>query len=187
MLQVFFTGPIACGLSVVSIAVRRLTFAFGEGQSKRVLAGIELHAEVFDSPDGDSSTRRHFLDHFPLFTRPGAGERPLCEIESRFETSGSFAAHLRRYLRLFAELTAFEFIYVPTASTRLNQAQTVFELARSRGCKRLTKVAEPELLPAHFRDRQLFEKHETSSFDRLRHEALRDDMDCFLRDNLPRC
>jgi len=39
-LQDSFTGPIAKGLSLVAIVVGGLMFAFGEGQSKRVFAGI---------------------------------------------------------------------------------------------------------------------------------------------------
>jgi type IV secretion system protein TrbC len=35
-----FTGPIATGLSLVAIVVGGLTFAYGEGHSKRGLAGI---------------------------------------------------------------------------------------------------------------------------------------------------
>lgn len=40
VLQTAFTGPIAKGLSLVAIVVGGLMFAFGEGQSKRALAGI---------------------------------------------------------------------------------------------------------------------------------------------------
>ena len=40
VLQQAFTGPIARGLSLVAIVVSGLTFAFGEGGSKRVLAGV---------------------------------------------------------------------------------------------------------------------------------------------------
>jgi type IV secretory pathway VirB2 component (pilin) len=39
-LQLSFTGPIAKGLSLVAIVVGGLMFAFGEGESKRMLAGI---------------------------------------------------------------------------------------------------------------------------------------------------
>ncbi len=39
-LQAAFTGPIARGLSLVAIVVGGLMFAFGEGESKRMLAGI---------------------------------------------------------------------------------------------------------------------------------------------------
>ena len=35
-----FTGPIARGLALVAIVVGGLAFAFGEGDSKRMLAGI---------------------------------------------------------------------------------------------------------------------------------------------------
>ena len=40
VLQQAFTGPIARGLSLVAIVVGGLMFAFGEGDSKRMLAGI---------------------------------------------------------------------------------------------------------------------------------------------------
>ena len=40
VLMTSFTGPIARGLSLVSIVVGGITFAFGEGGSKRLLAGI---------------------------------------------------------------------------------------------------------------------------------------------------
>lgn len=39
-LKLAFTGPIARGLSLVAIVVGGLMFAFGEGESKRMLAGI---------------------------------------------------------------------------------------------------------------------------------------------------
>ena len=39
-LQTAFTGTIARGLSLVAIVVGGLMFAFGEGQSKRVFAGL---------------------------------------------------------------------------------------------------------------------------------------------------
>ncbi len=42
VLQNSFTGPIARGLALVSIVVGGLMFAFGEGDSKRMLAGIVL-------------------------------------------------------------------------------------------------------------------------------------------------
>jgi len=40
VLQAAFTGPIARGLALVAIVVGGLMFAFGEGESKRMLAGI---------------------------------------------------------------------------------------------------------------------------------------------------
>ena len=39
-LQAQFTGPIARGLSLIAIVIGGLMFAFGEGGSKRTLAGI---------------------------------------------------------------------------------------------------------------------------------------------------
>jgi type IV secretory pathway VirB2 component (pilin) len=40
VLQTAFTSTIARGLSLVAVVVAGLTFAFGEGGSKRVLAGV---------------------------------------------------------------------------------------------------------------------------------------------------
>jgi type IV secretory pathway VirB2 component (pilin) len=40
VLETAFTSTIARGLSLVAIVVAGLTFAFGEGGSKRVLAGV---------------------------------------------------------------------------------------------------------------------------------------------------
>ena len=40
VLQTAFTGPIARGLSLVAIVLGGLLFAFGEGESKRTVAGI---------------------------------------------------------------------------------------------------------------------------------------------------
>ena len=40
VLKTSFTGPIAKGLSLVAIVVGGLMFAYGEGQSKRTMAGI---------------------------------------------------------------------------------------------------------------------------------------------------
>ena len=42
VLQQAFTSTIARGLSLVAIVVAGLTFAFGEGGSKRVLAGVRF-------------------------------------------------------------------------------------------------------------------------------------------------
>lgn len=40
VLRTAFTGSIATGLSLVAIVIGGLMFAYGEGQSKRMLAGI---------------------------------------------------------------------------------------------------------------------------------------------------
>lgn len=40
VLQTAFTGPIARGLSLIAIVIGGLMFAFGEGGSKRALAGL---------------------------------------------------------------------------------------------------------------------------------------------------
>ena len=136
-------------------------------------------AKLFRGRDGSALTRRCLLDRLPIFTRPGAYELAFCYVDSGFETYAAFATYLNHYLPLFAELPSFELVYVTTASSRLGQAQTVFERVLSRGRKRPTNLADPDRLIAHFGDRQLFEKRETSNFDRDRLDRLRVDMDTF--------
>src|SRR5258708_9738310 len=46
VLQQAFTSTIARGLSLVAIVVSGLTFAFGEGGSKRVLAGVVFRVGI---------------------------------------------------------------------------------------------------------------------------------------------
>src|ERR1035441_5722515 len=45
VLKTAFTGTIATGLSLVAIVVGGLMFAYGEGQSKKMLAGIVFRSE----------------------------------------------------------------------------------------------------------------------------------------------
>jgi len=40
LLETSFTGPLARGLSLIAIVIGGLMFAFGEGQTKKVFAGI---------------------------------------------------------------------------------------------------------------------------------------------------
>jgi type IV secretory pathway VirB2 component (pilin) len=40
LLETSFTGPLARALSLIAIVIGGLMFAFGEGQSKKVFAGI---------------------------------------------------------------------------------------------------------------------------------------------------
>jgi type IV secretion system protein TrbC len=46
LVQQAFTSTIARGLSLVAIVVAGLTFAFGEGGSKRILAGVLFGVEM---------------------------------------------------------------------------------------------------------------------------------------------
>jgi type IV secretory pathway VirB2 component (pilin) len=46
VLQTAFTGPIATGLALVSIVIGGLLLAFGEGGSKRAMAGIVFGVDM---------------------------------------------------------------------------------------------------------------------------------------------
>ena len=59
VLQQAFTGPLARGLSLIAIVIGGLMFAFGEGGSKKALAGI-----IFGLGNGDG---RGELPHVVVF------------------------------------------------------------------------------------------------------------------------
>ena len=65
VLQQAFTGPLARGLSLIAIVIGGLMFAFGEGGSKKALAGI-----IFGLGHGDG---RGELPHVALFMTIGHG------------------------------------------------------------------------------------------------------------------
>ena len=82
LLQTSFTGPLARGLSLIAIVIGGLMFAFGEGQSKKVFAGIvfglgiALGAVNFMSPK--SSTRSPiYLSR--MFFQGNSAPRICCE------------------------------------------------------------------------------------------------------------
>src|SRR6266700_3766023 len=70
VLQQAFTSTIARGLSLVAIVVSGLTFAFGEGGSKRVLAGVLFGVGMAISVKrGDTGGKRRDL-HAKNQSRP---------------------------------------------------------------------------------------------------------------------
>ena len=73
VLQTAFTGTIARGLSLVAIVVSGLTFAFGEGGSKRVLAGVLFGVGMAIA--AVKFNRRHF--EMSALLRCGTLDQPL--------------------------------------------------------------------------------------------------------------
>ena len=65
VLQQAFTGPIARGLSLIAIVVGGLMFAFGEGGSKKALAGIVFGLGI-DLPPGTSPLSKLDLGPFEV-------------------------------------------------------------------------------------------------------------------------
>lgn len=71
VLQTAFTSTIARGLSLVAIVVSGLTFAFGEGGSKRVLAGV-----LFGVGMANRGRQLHGLALSLRLGQNGAGDLP---------------------------------------------------------------------------------------------------------------
>src|SRR6202044_3313884 len=78
VLKTAFTGTIATGLSLVAIVVGGLMFAYGEGQSKKTLAGIVFGVgmaigavKVLSRRGQDQHRPRHRGLPFSVRDRPG--------------------------------------------------------------------------------------------------------------------
>jgi hypothetical protein len=145
----------------------------------RGIAPDSLPAKLFGNREDSTSTRRYFVERFPLFERPGNDDIAFCYIDSGFETCSAFVTFLRSYAALFEALPSFELVYASALDTRFAEAEAVFRRVLAHGRPWLPQSGDVDRLLAHFRDRALFEKRETAGFDRLRLDRLRDDFDAF--------
>jgi hypothetical protein len=145
----------------------------------RGIARETLPAKLLGNQGNSASARRYFLERFPLFERPGNDGIFFCYLDPGFETCSAFGTFLRSYAALFEALPSLELVYASAVDTRFAEAEAVFRRVLARGRPWLPQLGDTDRLQAHFRDRALFEKRETTGFDRLRLDRLRDDFDTF--------
>jgi hypothetical protein len=119
-----------------------------------------LPAKVYESGLDGNSTLRYFVDKFPLFlASPISGAPPvvtLSYVDSGFETSSHFIAHLAAYNALFRELKSFRFLYIATTDTYFQKAEERF---RSLVKRPLESDIAGEIL-RYFHIRAKWERHE---------------------------
>jgi hypothetical protein len=119
-----------------------------------------LPAKVYESgPDG-KPTLRFFVDKFPMFrSSPFSGAPPvvtLSYVDSGFETSSNFVAHLAAYNALFRELKSVRFLYIATKDAYFQKAEERF---RSLVKRPLESDVSSEIL-RYFHIRAKWERHE---------------------------
>jgi hypothetical protein len=118
-----------------------------------------LPVKVYEGgPDG-KPTLRYFVDKFPMFLAPPfSGASPvvtLSYVDSGFETSSHFVAHLATYHGLFRELKTFRFLYVAAKHAYFQKAEERFRSL----VKRPLDDVSGEILH-YFRIRAKWERHE---------------------------
>jgi hypothetical protein len=119
-----------------------------------------LPVKVYEGGPASKPTLRYFVDKFPLFlASPFSGAPPvatLSYVDSGFETSSHFVAHLAAYLGLFRELKTFRFLYIAAKDAYFQKAAECF---RSLVKRPLEADVSGEIL-RYFQVRTKWERHE---------------------------
>jgi len=119
-----------------------------------------LPAKVYEGGPEGKPTLRYFVDKFPMFlASPFSGAPPvvtLSYVDSGFETSSHFVAHLAAYHGLFRELKTFRFVYIAAKDAYFQKAQLRF---RSLVKRPLESDVSSEIL-RYFNIRAKWERHE---------------------------
>jgi hypothetical protein len=119
-----------------------------------------LPARVYEGGSGTKPTLRYFVDKFPLFlASPFPRTSPvvtLSYVDSGFETSSHFVAHLAAYHGLFRELHSFRFLYIAAKDAYFHKAEERF---RSLVKRPLESDVSGEIL-RYFQVRAKWERHE---------------------------
>src|SRR6266480_1536921 len=119
-----------------------------------------LPAKVYEGDPDSKPTLRYFVDKFPLFlSSPFSGAPPvvtLSYVDSGFETSSHFVAHLGAYQGLFRQLKSFRFLYVAAKDAYFQKAEERF---RSLVKRPLESDVSGEIL-RYFHVRGKWERHE---------------------------
>jgi hypothetical protein len=91
-----------------------------------------LPTTVFRSSKNQTTTYRSFPDNFPMFLTNGTPPTPplvtFTFVDNRTASITSFKTHLERYLKLFAALRQFNFIFISNSSLKFDSAQYYFYL-----------------------------------------------------------
>jgi hypothetical protein len=119
-----------------------------------------LPAKVYEGGIDGKPTLRYFVDKFPLFlASPFSGAPPVVTfsyVDSGFETSSHFVAHLAAYNALFRELKTFRLLYIAAKDAYFQQAENRF---RSIVKRPLESDVSGEIL-RYFHIRAKWERHE---------------------------
>ncbi len=119
-----------------------------------------LPAKVYEGGPDSKPTLRYFVDKFPLFlSSPFSGAPPvvtLSYVDSGFETSSHFVAHLGAYQGLFRQLKSFRFLYIAAKDAYFQKAEERF---RSLVKRPLESDVSGEIL-RYFQVRGKWERHE---------------------------
>jgi len=141
-----------------------------------------LPQRIYRSPYGRRTTTRYFVDKFPLFLS-GASSAPspvvwFCYVDGGTGKPSGFDTYLLQYRELFSRLDRFGIIHVAADKRMFPKAERIFRRLSGNGVEAVGVAKDPDIerLREHFRARDLFDRRETSSFDKSRLDRLREEL-----------
>jgi len=128
---------------------------------------------VFGGADDGSSTRRYFIDKFPIYLETLTDEaiRPtFCYVDPGATTVSGFETYLSRYHGLFSCLEKFRLVYVATRPLLFRDAAATFQrfVQGDRRADERKSGGSLTDLQAFFEARWLFERGDLATFDRAK-------------------
>jgi hypothetical protein len=134
-----------------------------------------LPTKIYHAKTEKTSTRRFFVDKFPIALPPEAGVFPavvsFCYIDGGEIATPAFETWLRQYSRLFAALKRFRVIFVATSSSRFRQAEQ--EYRRFVDHPHQLKIPSKHRLLAYFHLEHLYRSRRFEELDTRKLEELR--------------
>jgi hypothetical protein len=159
------------------LATEEEKVAFFDGQ-----LGIpreKLPAKLYRSRTSGSTTRRYFVEKFPISVDGVAGRDravvSFCYVDEGVIATPSLETYLREYADLFRSLGSFRLVYVTTRSRAFASAEGMFQRFL-RGSGRWSTTSErrsPERLLAWVRLEHLFRTRQFDSLDAAKLDELR--------------
>jgi hypothetical protein len=148
----------------------------------RQIAPDDLPTRWYPSARGGDPTPKHFVDKYPLFLAPPAGQTTpiphFCYVDEGLQSTDRFATYLDQYSRLVAALPDFRILYIAQHPGLFASAGRVFEkLSKGREPAKTVRDLDPGLqnLLAYFEARQDYDAQEFSHFDTARLIRFRDE------------
>lgn len=133
-----------------------------------------IPGRVYQGIQRNSTTKRSFVDRFPIYLRPGSGNsstRPMpifvyCDSAPR--SLLYFITYLRNYEQFLRRLPNFEFVYASPTSTKFERAERFF-----RGTFEDSSAANIASVTRYFRLRRLWEEEKHELLTRVDRDLLR--------------
>lgn len=131
----------------------------------------DLPTRWYESPRGQGTTAKHFVDKFPLFLSvPQGATTPVVHfgyVDEGQQTTDGFATYLDQYSRLLAGLPDFRVIYIAQHHGLFGSARRVFDAFSARESRSPGVPVDPDIKQVleHFEARQQYESRDFSRFD----------------------